>query len=96
MWDTWVRSLGWENPPGEAKGYPLQYSGLEKSMECIIGHNWVTFTLYVVLNDRNLETILCVESDGISFKTLKETLMNTSAFGHRDYQIIFFIVYEKE
>ena len=22
--------------PGEAKGYPLQYSGLEKSMDCIV------------------------------------------------------------
>ena len=24
-----VRSLGWEEAPGEGKGYPLQYSGLE-------------------------------------------------------------------
>ena len=37
--------------PGEGLGYPLQYSGLENSMDCIIhgvqqrvGHNWVTFT----------------------------------------------------
>ena len=36
---------------GEGKGYPLQYSGLENPMDCIvhgvsngIGHNWVTFT----------------------------------------------------
>ena len=46
MRDTWVRSLGWEDhleegsipglgrSPGGGKGYPLQYSGLEKS----IGH----------------------------------------------------------
>ena len=73
-WETWVLSLGWEDPlekgkviyssilrlpcgpvgkesacnvrdlgsipwlgrsPGEGKGYPLQYSGLENSMECI-------------------------------------------------------------
>ena len=27
MEETWVRSLGWEDPPGEGKGYPLQYSG---------------------------------------------------------------------
>ena len=32
----WVRSLGWEDPPGEGKGYPLQYSGLENSMECTV------------------------------------------------------------
>ena len=27
MWETWVQSLGWEDSPEEAKGYPLQYSG---------------------------------------------------------------------
>ena len=29
MWETWVQSLGWEDSPGEGKGCPLQYSGLE-------------------------------------------------------------------
>ena len=83
MWETWVQSLGWEDPLekgmathssilglptpvflgspggsagkesacnagdlglipglekslGEGKGYPLQYSGLENSMDCIV------------------------------------------------------------
>ena len=36
MWETWVRSLGWEDPPGEGNSYPLQYSGLENSMDCIV------------------------------------------------------------
>jgi len=36
MWETWVRSLGWEDSPGEGKGYPLQYSGLENSMDCTV------------------------------------------------------------
>ena len=36
MQETWVRSLGWEDPPGEGKGSPLQYSGLENSMDCIV------------------------------------------------------------
>ena len=36
--------------PGERKGYPLQYSGLENSMDYSMGsqrvrHDWVTFTL---------------------------------------------------
>ena len=37
--------------PGEGKGYPLQYSGLENSMDCIVrglqrvGHDWATFTV---------------------------------------------------
>ena len=41
MWETWVRSLGREDPLGsilglgEGKGYPLQYSGLENSMDCM-------------------------------------------------------------
>ena len=35
-WETWVRSLGWEDHPGEGKGYPLQNSGLENSMDYIV------------------------------------------------------------
>ena len=37
---------------GEEKGYPLQYSGLENSMDCIslgsqkVRHNWATFTFH--------------------------------------------------
>ena len=37
MRETWVQSLGLEDSPGEGKGYPVQYSGLENSMDCI-GH----------------------------------------------------------
>ena len=29
-----IRGLG--RSPGEGKGYPLQYSGLENSMDCIV------------------------------------------------------------
>ena len=32
MQETPVRFLGWKDSPGEKKGYPLQYSGLENSM----------------------------------------------------------------
>ena len=35
MWETWVQSLGWEDPL-EKEGYPLQYSGLENSMDYIV------------------------------------------------------------
>ena len=31
--ETWVQSLGWEDSPGERKGYLLQHSGLENSMD---------------------------------------------------------------
>ena len=33
MWETWVWPLG--RSPGEGKGYPLQDSGLENSIDCI-------------------------------------------------------------
>ena len=36
MWETWVRSLALGRSSGEGKGYPLQYSGLENSMGCIV------------------------------------------------------------
>ena len=39
--------------PGEGKGYPLQYSSLENSMDCVVhevtksrGHNGIIFTLF--------------------------------------------------
>ena len=35
MEETWVRSLGWEDPLEKGKGYPLQYSGLENPMDCV-------------------------------------------------------------
>ena len=36
MRETWVGSLGWEHPLEKGKGHPLQYSGLENSMDCIV------------------------------------------------------------
>ena len=35
MGGTWVRSLGWEDPLEKGTGHPLQYSGLENSMDCM-------------------------------------------------------------
>ena len=55
MQETSVQSLGWEKCPGEGKGYPLRYSGLENSKGSQrVGHDWATFTfakifLYVPL-----------------------------------------------
>ena len=36
LWETWVRSLAWEYSPGEGNGYPLEYFGLENSMDSIV------------------------------------------------------------
>ena len=35
MRETWVQSLGCEDPLEKGKGYPLQYSGLENSKDYI-------------------------------------------------------------
>ena len=34
--ETWVQSLGWEDSLEKGMAYPLQYSGLEDSMDCIV------------------------------------------------------------
>ena len=36
VWETWLRSLGWEDPLEKGKATSLQYSGLENSMDCIV------------------------------------------------------------
>ena len=36
MWETWVPIPGFGRSHGEGKGYPLQYSGLGNSMDCIV------------------------------------------------------------
>ena len=33
MWETWVQSLAWEDLLEKNTGYPLQYSGLENSVD---------------------------------------------------------------
>ena len=38
MRETWVQSLGWEDPPGEEEGNQLQYSGLKNSIGLYIVH----------------------------------------------------------
>ena len=35
-WETWVGSLGWEDPLEKGTDYPLQYAGLENSMDCTV------------------------------------------------------------
>ena len=36
MLEAWVQSQGGEDPLEKGNGYPLQYSGLENSMDCIV------------------------------------------------------------
>ena len=44
MRETWVRSKGWEDPLEKGIGYPLQYSGLENSMDSPWGHKELDMT----------------------------------------------------
>ena len=56
MRDTWIRSLGWEDSPGEGKGNPLQYSGLENSMDCIVQFSSVTQSCPTLCDPMNHST----------------------------------------
>ena len=43
MQETWIQSLGWKDPLEKRKSRPLQYSGLENSMGCMVhgvAKNW--------------------------------------------------------
>ena len=57
MQETWVLSLGWEDPLEKGKTYPHQYSGLENSMDCIV---------HGILQARTLEWVAFSFSRGSS------------------------------
>ena len=65
VWETWVWSLGWKDPLEKfRKVYPLQYSGLENSMDCIIhgvAKNWTQLSNFYFQPPRALE----IEPDNI-------------------------------
>ena len=59
--ETWVRCLGWKDPPGEGKGYPLQYYGISLMLSslshevhmcaCMLSHFsrvWVLMTQWTI------------------------------------------------
>ena len=58
MWETWVWSLGWEDPLEKGNGYPLYYSGLENSVP------WTT--VHGILQARILEWVAFPFSRGSS------------------------------
>ena len=85
---------------GEGKGYPLQYSGLENSMDYIIhgvervGHNWTTFTftlngLVVFPTFFNLSLNLAIRSSWSEPQSAPSldllTVKNFSIFGWKEY-----------
>ena len=65
--------------PGEGKVYPLQYSGLENSIQSMgsqrIGHNWATFTsLHLFTTSTTWEAqLICIKLN-LNFKLLCQDL----------------------
>ena len=56
-WETWVLIPRLGRSPGKGNGYPLQYSGLENPMNCIVhGHKkldmteWLSLSLLFICN----------------------------------------------
>ena len=56
MWETWVRSLGWEDALEKRTAYPLQYSDLENAMD---------YTVLGILQARILEWVAVFLLQGI-------------------------------
>ena len=50
-------------------------------------------TVYILLNNNNLDPILWKEWDNITFKTLKESLMNPPALGSLNIRVLFSFLY---
>ena len=68
---------GLERSPGEGNGYPLQYSGLEKSMDCIvhgIAKNWTRMNDFHFLSHIFFEEV-SVKLFGPSFNQIANFLI---------------------
>ena len=88
--ETWVGSLGWEDSPGEGKGYPLQYSGLDTTERLSLPHftwcfqgspGWsyvsvVLFCLYVVVCCYQVVTLIITGT--YTYKVYPPLLMETN------------------
>ena len=62
MRETWVRSLGWEDPLEKGKaGHPLQYSGLENFMDFIVlgvAKSWTRLSAFHFTSQNSIKRIL--------------------------------------
>ena len=74
--------------PGEGNSYPLQYSGLENSMDCIslqsVRHNWVTFTSILYFSYKR-ERIVWLKGQCLGIWNLRN---------YRHYPIHFLIIWK--
>ena len=84
MWETWVQSLGLEDSSGEGKVYPLQYSGLENSMDCMvhgITESWTRLS--------ELASLISVLSKGLSSVFSSTTVQKHQFFGAQTNSLWF-------
>ena len=58
MWETWVRSLGWEDPLEKGKErlptqvfWPREFHGLQSMVSQRVGHSWLSLSLSSLLLD---------------------------------------------
>ena len=75
MWETWVRSLSWEDPLEKGKATHSSILGLENSMDCIVhgvSKSWTQlsdfhFTLFLCVSFLALS---CVFLEGKSYSSV--------------------------
>ena len=70
---------GWGKSPREGKGYPLQYSGLENSKDCIVhgltkSQTWLSLSLY-----RFHTILLIIKTSGGTFLVVQLLRLHTAA-----------------
>ena len=102
MQETWVGSLGWEDPREKGTVYPLQYSGLENSMDCIVhgvAKSWTrpsdfhTVKGFSIVNEAEVDVFLelfCFLYDPTDVGNL---ISGSSAFSKSSLNIWMFMVH---
>ena len=73
IWETWVRSLSWEDPLEKGKAN-LQYSGLENSMDCIVHGDTNIFTFTGFLGSSDDKQSACNAGDPGAIPGLERSL----------------------
>ena len=64
---------GLERSPGEGKGYPLQYSGLENSMDCIVQgvtKSWTRLSDFHFFIDTCFDSLTAASAPENDYRTL--------------------------
>ena len=83
MRETWVQSLGWEDPLEEGKGYPLQYFGLENSMDCIVHEvtkSWTQLSDFHFQRSLRLSSFLFILFSIFGSATVISTILSSRSF----------------